>query len=229
MYACRSHDSMPSGTTSFSISYRYQLQINVTGDGTEFTYLSDFDREFAPTDATYDLFYPSSWSFLSVSPAPTVAVPGHFQWVRQNISAFVAQVRFQIATSSEPQLSKMMGPSCQSVGNPCDPGSGNKYQAETDYTGAGVFPLLFQRFYNSLVPHGASIGENWTSSYSQNVTLTPSGLSAVVTRPDGRALTFASRGMPGYRMPMSPIRSTNSPTRQGISPAGGIPPRRRIR
>jgi hypothetical protein len=142
----------------------------------------------------YDLFYPSSWSFLSVSPAPTVAELGHFQWVRQNISAFTAQVRFQIAPASDPQPSKMMGPPTQCVGDPCDPGSGNNYQAETDYTGAGVFPLLFQRFYNSLVPHRASIGENWTSSYSQNVTLTPSGLAAVVTRPDGKALTFAHQG-----------------------------------
>jgi YD repeat-containing protein len=98
-----------------------------------------------------------------------------------------------------PPSAKMQGPCCSDqgqgcVGNPCDAGSGNKYQAETDYTGAGAFPLRFQRFYNSLVPHRTSIGENWTSSYSQNITLDSSGLSAVVTRPEGKALTFTLQG-----------------------------------
>ena len=31
------------------------------------------------------------------------------------------------------------------VGNPIHPGTGNKYQAETDYEGGGAFPLTFVR------------------------------------------------------------------------------------
>jgi hypothetical protein len=83
----------PRGITSFHISYRYQLQINI-GQG-EFTYLSRFQRQFVPTNATYDLFYPSSWNVIRVSPEPTVDNKlDHFRWVQPNTNSFVAQVRF---------------------------------------------------------------------------------------------------------------------------------------
>jgi hypothetical protein len=91
----------PSGITGFRISYRYQLQINATEDGREeFTYQSGFARQAGLTNAKYDLFFPPSWTFHTVSPEPNpnVEEPGHFQWVLQNINAFTAQVRFQTET-----------------------------------------------------------------------------------------------------------------------------------
>jgi RHS repeat-associated protein len=44
---------------------------------------------------------------------------------------------------------KNLGSACPSCGNPIAPGSGNKFQRETDYLGAGSYPLRFERFYNS--------------------------------------------------------------------------------
>src|SRR6266581_3186969 len=36
------------------------------------------------------------------------------------------------------------------LGNPINPFTGNKYQIETDYVGAGVYPLRFERDYNGI-------------------------------------------------------------------------------
>jgi hypothetical protein len=96
----------PRGITFFSISYQYRKQVNATEDGKEeFTYESGFQRQAGRTNAIYDLFYPSSWIVRrDISnkpfPEPKVDAPGHFQWVEENISAFVAQVRFQTAPCS---------------------------------------------------------------------------------------------------------------------------------
>src|SRR5262249_36105165 len=39
------------------------------------------------------------------------------------------------------------------------------YQEETDYVGAGDFPLVFKRFYNSLSTRTSGFGPAWTHSY----------------------------------------------------------------
>jgi RHS repeat-associated protein len=49
---------------------------------------------------------------------------------------------------------KNLGGQCPTCGNPISPGSGNKFQKETDYVGAGAFPLRFERYYNSLLRRG---------------------------------------------------------------------------
>jgi hypothetical protein len=88
--------------TSFSMSYRYKMQINATEDGQEeFTYESGFARQAGYNNVTYDLLYPHSWiirrdRFNKPSPEPKIDGPGHFQWELQNINAFTAKVRFRI-------------------------------------------------------------------------------------------------------------------------------------
>ncbi|MDZ4152041.1 MAG: DUF6531 domain-containing protein, partial [Methylicorpusculum sp.] len=57
-----------------------------------------------------------------------------------------------------------------SGGNPINIGTGNKYQLESDYQGAGDFPLVFERTYNSNKStfserFGASSG--WRHSYER--------------------------------------------------------------
>src|SRR5215469_566851 len=58
------------------------------------------------------------------------------------------------------------------VGNPINPGSGNKYEAATDYKGGGAFPLTLSRSYNSIIAGESSshaqadqtFGAGWTSN-----------------------------------------------------------------
>jgi RHS repeat-associated protein len=92
-------------------------------------------------------------------------------------------------------------------GNPCDVANGNKYEAQTDYSGVGSNPLQFTRSYNSFMAfyvgntaqYGISqqpIGVGWTGTYFQRLTpvsVTDSmGTRTAVHafRPDGRVLTF---------------------------------------
>jgi YD repeat-containing protein len=76
------------------------------------------------------------------------------------------------------------------VGNPVNPAVGNKVQIDTDYAGAGPFPLVFRRYYNSLLTPSTALGAQWRHSYERRV-LALGGLAQVV-RPDGKALTFAA-------------------------------------
>ena len=80
---------------------------------------------------------------------------------------------------------------CPGVGNPINPGTGNKYQIERDFSVAGVHPWTFTRTYNSdngVLQRGL-FGRNWSSSFSQKVkSLTDSHM--LVSRPDGKAYAF---------------------------------------
>ena len=60
-------------------------------------------------------------------------------------------------------------PSC-GRGNPCDVGSGNKYQAETDFAGVGGSALVFKRYYNSdLETPAAELGMYWRDHYDRKL------------------------------------------------------------
>jgi YD repeat-containing protein len=100
---------------------------------------------------------------------------------------------------------KNMGdcPTCK-VGNPINPGSGNKFQRETDYVGTGLFPLRFERFFNSDKSGNAAIADRsgltlfWSHSYYRRLTFGgPVGGSTVLVsaeRPDGRIFPFMLSG-----------------------------------
>lgn len=57
---------------------------------------------------------------------------------------------------------------CGTVGNPCNPGTGNKHERETDYAGPG---LSFVRSYNSnnQMAVEAGLGDNWTHNYAMRL------------------------------------------------------------
>jgi RHS repeat-associated protein len=58
------------------------------------------------------------------------------------------------------------------VGNPINLGTGNKFQIETDYVGAGPFPLVLKRAYNSaasMQPGVEVIGSHWRNHYERRV------------------------------------------------------------
>src|SRR5882672_6282494 len=87
------------------------------------------------------------------------------------------------------------------VGNPIVATIGNKLQHEVDYVGSGVFPLRWERVYNSkyLDPRTtARMGANWTHFYYRSLTLSgpnPSTITIVAAlRPDGRVDAYNPSG-----------------------------------
>lgn len=83
---------------------------------------------------------------------------------------------------------------CDLVGDPVKAGTGNSFQTETDYVGAGPFPLEFRRYYNSLSDYTTSpIGAKWRHTYDRHVIDTGSGTADVV-REDGKTYAFTLQG-----------------------------------
>ena len=91
---------------------------------------------------------------------------------------------------------------CGNGTNPIQTASGNKHQVETDFTGAGFFPLKLLRTYDSQriwLADQMPVGIGWTHSYLGQIVIAPpqgsSTLSeAIVYRPDGRILRFNLNG-----------------------------------
>jgi RHS repeat-associated protein len=85
-------------------------------------------------------------------------------------------------------------PSCPSNGtNPINGATGNKFQAETDYTGSRRLPLAFTRYYNSAFGGLRELGWNWRSDYDRQLSF--NGSNAYITKPDGSAYRFALTGV----------------------------------
>ncbi len=93
--------------------------------------------------------------------------------------------------TSVDKLKQPRGDDCCNRGNPINVATASKYQRETDYVGAGAFPLRFDRHY-----YHDEIGGLWTTTYSRNIQVTHlritlSSFSFVyVNRDDGQQLTF---------------------------------------
>ncbi|KAB2325720.1 RHS repeat protein [Betaproteobacteria bacterium SCN1] len=87
---------------------------------------------------------------------------------------------------------KNAGPSCDPVGNPINPGVGNKFEVITDYIdGAESVDLNFHRIFNSLSLYVAhDLGWGWIHSYSSRLALSPAGQTASVSRYDGKVFVF---------------------------------------
>lgn len=82
------------------------------------------------------------------------------------------------------------------MGNPCDAGSGNKYQREVDYAGVSVYPLHGERTYNS---GGASPsvvptvwGSQWRGFNDRSISFVSNGTISTATakRADGKSYYF---------------------------------------
>ncbi len=115
----------------------------------------------------------------------------------------------------------------QSRGNPCDPGSGNKYQREQDYRGHGPFPLFFERMYNSTLlesyrPNPLALGPQWLHSYDRAIRLDAN--TATVSRQDGKIFLFVLNG--GVWTPDGDITDKLERLADGeeTRPAGATPP-----
>lgn len=84
--------------------------------------------------------------------------------------------------------------------NPINGATGNKFQQETDYVGAGAFPLRLDRFYNSEssifgvagTNYSGNFGLRWSSSYERSIKLV--NAVAFARRPDGNVIYFVQSG-----------------------------------
>jgi len=88
-------------------------------------------------------------------------------------------------------------PGLTCAGNPINTGTGNKFQRETDYRGAGDFPLEFERFYNSdASTYSERFGTSrvWRYSYERSIAGTGSSSLMVAYRADGKAYNFSQIG-----------------------------------
>jgi len=107
-------------------------------------------------------------------------------------------------------------PLCSSGGNPINIGTGNKYQPETDYQGAGDFPLVFERTYNSdasTVSERLGTGSGWRHSYERSITSAANSSLATAYRADGSAYDFTLTGNNG-----SPAADVNLKLSRSASP-----------
>lgn len=183
--------------TFWRVNWRFglesgQLKIPLTTDTTFYNYTNPPCRYrqdyWAWSDRYRDLACPSEgWWDLTWRPN-TVTTPTMAYCWRTN-----------------PQdIPKNFGGQCPLLANPIHGGTGNKYQAEADYTGAGSMPLNFTRHYNSRLlrlyaapnlnlGHWSNLGPNWRSSYDRFIGF--AGLetrfpTAYAYRPDGKIFYF---------------------------------------
>lgn len=75
------------------------------------------------------------------------------------------------------------------VGNPCNPSTGNKFETVTDYRSGGPDVFEFTRYYNSTSWITSGLGYGWRHTYSRKLAI-DSG-TAHLYRPDGKILLFA--------------------------------------
>lgn len=91
-------------------------------------------------------------------------------------------------TAGNLELEKNLGaPEECGVGNPINPGTGNKYQAQADYRGSGVFPLQYIRHYNSQTDGAGRMGHGWRAFGGISI-ISPDFVKAI--RPDQRTFGF---------------------------------------
>ena len=77
-------------------------------------------------------------------------------------------------------------------GNPCDAGTGNKYQREADHTAAG--DLAFARHYNSQLKKDIGLGVNWTAAFARRLEIY--GTAVQVRDADGHGDPFSCSSTP---------------------------------
>jgi RHS repeat-associated protein len=104
---------------------------------------------------------------------------------------------------------------CDSVGNPIGLSLGNKFQREVDLPAAGISPIEFVRYHNSLGFISRSFANYWTHSYDRYVEVPddPQVEPVKVVRPDGKKINFFWNG--GGYTPFAGVHSVLERTAQG--------------
>jgi RHS repeat-associated protein len=80
---------------------------------------------------------------------------------------------------------------CNTAGNPVNAGTGNKYEAQTDFVGAPNTGLELRRYYNSMATVAAgAFGANWSSTFQRSISVVSAGSVVQANLADGRVETF---------------------------------------
>ena len=109
---------------------------------------------------TYSLYDVTTYSAPTCDPAPAALPIGAVLWTSDVIcpegQTFGGTYpnRYCVQADADYDAAKNLGCPAKSTGqctagNPINIGTGNKYQAESDFAGVGPNPLRFQRYYNS--------------------------------------------------------------------------------
>ncbi len=79
------------------------------------------------------------------------------------------------------------------AGNPVNVAAANKFQRESDFPGTAAGDLVFERYYNSLMPLSQeAIGTGWSHSWSRSLFIAVDRIR--VTRADGKSFMFRLSG-----------------------------------
>ncbi|OYV51181.1 MAG: hypothetical protein B7X10_00885, partial [Burkholderiales bacterium 21-58-4] len=96
-------------------------------------------------------------------------------------------------SASGPPPTESDGSSCSACTDPINPAIGTTYELQTDYVGAGSFPLTVERHYNSSATAlSTNLGSHWRENYDRSVILVSNSSvqAASVYRPDGKIYSF---------------------------------------
>lgn len=136
-----------------------------------------------------------------------VSCPGKGAYRYQpNTSTAPTNAYCYLAANTRNPAKNLGSSQCELLSNPVNGATGNKFQAEIDYVGAGAMPLRLSRYYNSQLWEGqyapsgkqmywSRFGYNWRSSFDAFIRFSDSIRfpTAYVYRPDGRTLFFKLR------------------------------------
>lgn len=111
-------------------------------------------------------------------------------FVGPNPTDCIDQTLEQKAVAAKKMLGKK---SACSTGNPCDAATGNKFEAQVDFSGGNGIPS-FVRYYNSLNFSSVGLGIGWTHSYSKKIAFDQANKKITVTREDSSSEVFSQIG-----------------------------------
>jgi RHS repeat-associated protein len=111
-------------------------------------------------------------------------------FVGPNPTDCVSKTLEQKAIAAKKMLGKKS--SCP-IGNPCDAATGNKFEAQIDFSGGNGIPS-FVRYYNSLNFSTVGLGVGWTHSFSKKIAFDQANRKITVTREDGSSEVFSLTG-----------------------------------
>ena len=116
---------------------------------------------------------------------------------------------------------KQDGPPEECIGNPCDPATGNKYQAETDYAARAGIPGFVRRYNSNAADVDMGLGFGWSGPTLQR--LATDGSVMLVRQRSGRSETFNKIGGVWQGDPDTDLIITEDATGFTVThPAGGI-------
>ncbi|MBL1140421.1 MAG: RHS repeat protein [Proteobacteria bacterium] len=150
----------------------------------EVTYFSDGVLRTQLTHKVRKVTCPDDWVFIRGPGLPTKCegIPVCPAGEKYN------SLRFQC--EDNPKDHGPCPPGTCGIKNPINPGTGNKFQIETDYTSKSPFGLIIQRTYNSNDSVTSSrIGQNWRHSYDKSIE-TVNSKRVDVYRDDGKVFGF---------------------------------------